>query len=42
MTKGLFGIGLDMLFTDVYKIMVDEVTFAGFRGRAITFCNQDL
>jgi len=32
MTKGLFEIGLNMLFSELYKIMVNKVTFAGFRG----------
>jgi len=32
MTKDLFGIGFDMLFRVLYKIMVNKVTFVSFRG----------
>jgi len=32
MTKNLFGIGFDMLFSELYKIMVKKVTFVSFRG----------
>jgi len=31
MTKDLLGIGFDMLFSELYKIMVDKFTFVGFR-----------
>jgi len=30
-TKDLFGIVFDMLFSKLYKIMVNGVTFVGFR-----------
>jgi len=36
MTKDLFGIGFDTLFSVLYKIMVSKVTFIGFKGEAIT------
>jgi len=29
--KALFGIGFDMLFSDLYKTMVNKVTFLDFR-----------
>jgi len=32
MTKDLFGIGFDVLFSELYKIMVNKITFVGFRG----------
>jgi len=32
MTKDLFGIGFDILFSKLYKIMVKKVTFVGFKG----------
>jgi len=32
MTTGLFGIGFDMLYSELYKIMVNKVTFVGFMG----------
>jgi len=32
MTKDLFEISLDRLFSKLYKIMVNQVTFVGFRG----------
>jgi len=32
MTKDLFGIGFDMLFSEMYKNKVNKVTFVGFRG----------
>jgi len=32
MTKDLFGIVFDILFSELYKIMVNKVTFVGFRG----------
>jgi len=31
MTKELFGIGFDMLFSELYKIMVSKATFLRFR-----------
>jgi len=31
-TKDLLGIVFDMLFSELYKIMVNGVTFVGFRG----------
>jgi len=31
MTKILFGIGFDMLFSELYKTMVNKVTFLDFR-----------
>jgi len=30
--KDLLGIGFDMLFSELYKIMFNEFTFVGFRG----------
>jgi len=35
MMKDLFEIDFDMLFSKLYKIMVNKVSFVGF-GRAIT------
>jgi len=29
MTKDLFGVGFDVLFSELYKIMVNKVTFVG-------------
>jgi len=29
MTKDLFGVGFDVLFSELYKIMVYKVTFVG-------------
>jgi len=31
MTKVLFGFGFDMLFSELYKTMVNKVTFLHFR-----------
>jgi len=31
MTKVLFGIGFDMLFSELYKTMGNKVTFLDFR-----------
>jgi len=31
MTTDLFGIGFDILFSELYKTMMNKVTFAGFR-----------
>jgi len=33
MTKDLFGIGFDMFFSELYKIVGNKVTFVGLRGR---------
>jgi len=38
LTKDLLGIGFDMLFFELYKIMVNKVTFAGFGGGG--HCNR--
>jgi len=32
MTKDLFVIGFDMLFSDLHKIMANKTTFVGFKG----------
>jgi len=32
MSKVLFGIGFDMLFSELYKTMVNKVTFSDFMG----------
>jgi len=32
MTKDLFGIGCDILFSKLYKTMMNKVTFSGLKG----------
>ena len=37
LTKNLFRIGFDMLFSELYNFMVDNVTFVVFRGEIAPF-----
>jgi len=35
LTKDVFGIGFDMLFSELHQLMANKVTFVGFRGGTI-------
>jgi len=41
-TKDLFGTGFVMLFSELYKIMVNQVTFVDFRRRGRSTLNPPL